>query len=251
MVLRKTPAQIALMRQAGRVVAEMHEECTARPSRARRPPTSTRRPRGARPPARPVELPQLPRVPGRRLHLAQRGDRARHPRRPRCSTTATSSRSTAARSSRAGTPTPRSRSRSATIDEESQRLIDVTRGRRSTPRSRQVRAGQPARRHRRRGARASVTAAGFAVVREYVGHGIGTAMHEEPDVPELRAGRAGACGCGTGMVLAIEPMVNAGRADDPAPRRRLDRRHRRRQPVRALRAHRRHHRRRPRGPDGP
>ena len=77
--------------------------------------------------ARPLELPRLPRLPGRRLHLAQRGDRARHPRRPACSKTATSSRSTAARSSRAGTPTPRSRCRSATIDDESQRLIDVTR----------------------------------------------------------------------------------------------------------------------------
>ena len=37
-----------------------------------------------------------------------------------------------------------------------------------------------------------MNAAGFGVVREYVGHGIGTAMHEEPDVPELRARRAGA-----------------------------------------------------------
>ena len=112
----------------GAVVAEMHEACT----RAAKPGATTadldaRRARRARPPARPLELPRLPRVPGRGLHLAQRGDRARHPRRPACSKTATSSRSTAARSSRAGTPTPRSRSRSATIDDESQRLIDVTR----------------------------------------------------------------------------------------------------------------------------
>jgi methionyl aminopeptidase len=51
--------------------------------------------------------------------------------------------------------------------------------------------------------------AGFSVVREYVGHGIGRAMHEEPQVPNY-----GAAGSGptlqTGMVLAIEPMVNAG-----------------------------------------
>jgi methionyl aminopeptidase len=53
--------------------------------------------------------------------------------------------------------------------------------------------------------------AGFSVVREYVGHGIGRAMHEEPQVPNY-----GTAGRGPtlqpGMVLAIEPMVNAGAA---------------------------------------
>ncbi|MGI6096630.1 MAG: type I methionyl aminopeptidase, partial [Dethiobacteria bacterium] len=50
---------------------------------------------------------------------------------------------------------------------------------------------------------------GFSVVRNYVGHGIGSAMHEEPQVPNF-----GAPGRGprleNGMVLAIEPMINAG-----------------------------------------
>lgn len=50
---------------------------------------------------------------------------------------------------------------------------------------------------------------GFSVVREYVGHGIGTKMHEDPKVPNF-----GAPGRGprltSGMVLAIEPMVNMG-----------------------------------------
>ncbi len=55
-------------------------------------------------------------------------------------------------------------------------------------------------------------AAGFSVVRVFVGHGIGTAMHEDPQIlnyvtadrgPKLK----------TGMVLAIEPMVNAGTYD--------------------------------------
>ncbi len=73
------------------------------------------------------------------------GDRA-------CSTTATSSRSTAARSSRAGTPTPRSRSRSVPIDDESQRLIDMTRASLDAAIG-EVAGRQPARRHRRRGAR--------------------------------------------------------------------------------------------------
>ena len=56
-----------------------------------------------------------------------------------------------------------------------------------------------------------VNAAGFSVVREYVGHGIGTAMHEDPQVPNH-----GPAGRGLrlkpGLVLAIEPMVNAGTA---------------------------------------
>lgn len=56
-----------------------------------------------------------------------------------------------------------------------------------------------------------VEANGFSVVREFVGHGIGTRLHEEPQVPNF-----GSRGHGTrlreGMVLAIEPMVNSGRA---------------------------------------
>lgn len=51
--------------------------------------------------------------------------------------------------------------------------------------------------------------AGFSVVREYVGHGIGTAMHESPQVPNYWPGRAGPK-MRTGMVFAVEPMVNAG-----------------------------------------
>lgn len=51
--------------------------------------------------------------------------------------------------------------------------------------------------------------AGFSVVREFVGHGIGRALHEEPQVPNF-----GLAGHGPllkeGMVLAIEPMVNEG-----------------------------------------
>ncbi len=50
---------------------------------------------------------------------------------------------------------------------------------------------------------------GFSVVREYVGHGIGRAMHEEPQVPNFgRPGRGPRLRAG--MTLAIEPMVNAG-----------------------------------------
>ena len=55
-------------------------------------------------------------------------------------------------------------------------------------------------------------AEGFGVVREFVGHGIGKSMHEDPQVPNY-------CDAGkgprlrAGMVLAIEPMINAGKAE--------------------------------------
>jgi len=56
-----------------------------------------------------------------------------------------------------------------------------------------------------------VEANGFSVVREFVGHGIGQAMHEEPQVPNYgEPGRGPRLA--EGMVLAIEPMVNAGKA---------------------------------------
>ncbi len=52
-------------------------------------------------------------------------------------------------------------------------------------------------------------AAGFSVVREYVGHGIGRDMHEDPNVPNFGRRRTG-LKLVPGMVLAIEPMVNMG-----------------------------------------
>lgn len=52
-------------------------------------------------------------------------------------------------------------------------------------------------------------AAGFGVVREYVGHGIGRDMHEDPNVPNYGRKHTGVR-LEPGMVLAIEPMVNAG-----------------------------------------
>ena len=57
----------------------------------------------------------------------------------------------------------------------------------------------------------SVEAHGYSVVREFVGHGIGTQLHEPPQIPNY-----GSPGYGpvlkAGMVLAIEPMVNVGKA---------------------------------------
>jgi methionyl aminopeptidase len=55
-------------------------------------------------------------------------------------------------------------------------------------------------------------AAGYSVVREYVGHAIGTEMHESPQVPNYWPGSPGPT-LKEGMVFAIEPMVNVGSYD--------------------------------------
>ncbi|MCC6235590.1 MAG: type I methionyl aminopeptidase [Verrucomicrobiales bacterium] len=54
---------------------------------------------------------------------------------------------------------------------------------------------------------------GFSVVREFVGHGVGRSVHEEPQVPNFveRAGKSPKLR--SGMTIAIEPMVNAGRRE--------------------------------------
>jgi methionyl aminopeptidase len=93
------------------------------------------------------------------------------------------------------------------VDDESKRLIEVTRA------SLEAAIEQVVEGHRLGDIGAAVEgiaeAAGFTVVREYVGHGIGTAMHEDPQVPNY-----GPAGRGMklkeGHVLAIEPMVNVG-----------------------------------------
>ncbi len=51
---------------------------------------------------------------------------------------------------------------------------------------------------------------GFSVVREFVGHGVGRSMHEEPQIPNFVDGKSSPK-LRPGMTLAIEPMVNAGR----------------------------------------
>jgi methionyl aminopeptidase len=51
---------------------------------------------------------------------------------------------------------------------------------------------------------------GYGIVRQYVGHGIGTRMHEEPQVPNYRTGRKGVR-LEPGLCLAIEPMLTLGR----------------------------------------
>ena len=58
---------------------------------------------------------------------------------------------------------------------------------------------------------AHVEANGFSIVRDFVGHGIGTSLHEEPQIANYGPGGRGPR-LSDGMVLAIEPMVNAGKA---------------------------------------
>jgi len=53
---------------------------------------------------------------------------------------------------------------------------------------------------------------GFSVVREFVGHGVGRSMHEEPQIPNFVDSKMNQK-LKPGMTIAIEPMVNAGRAD--------------------------------------
>lgn len=93
------------------------------------------------------------------------------------------------------------------IDPERQRLISITRA----ALDRGIEAAQINNRvgDISHAIQSYVESAGFSVVREYVGHGIGYAMHEEPQIPNF-----GDPGKGTrlqeGMTLAIEPMVNMG-----------------------------------------
>jgi methionyl aminopeptidase len=93
------------------------------------------------------------------------------------------------------------------VSDEAQRLMDVTR----ECLEEAVAAVRPDARLGDLGAAVQRTAeaAGFGVVREFVGHGIGRALHEEPQVPNY--GRAGhGQRLRPGLVIAIEPMITGG-----------------------------------------
>lgn len=86
-----------------------------------------------------------------------------------------------------------------------------------------------------------VEAQGFSLVRDYVGHGVGANLHEDPEVPNF--GRPGhGVRLQPGMTLAIEPMVNVGTYAVKCTAGRLDRQDGRRQAVCALREFHRNHR---------
>lgn len=96
------------------------------------------------------------------------------------------------------------------IDRETQRLLDVTSGSLEIA----VREMKPGRwwSEVATAIQSHVENAGFSVVREFVGHGIGQEMHEEPKVPNYsdRKQRKDDFLLEPGLVLAVEPMVNAG-----------------------------------------
>jgi methionyl aminopeptidase len=93
------------------------------------------------------------------------------------------------------------------VDEAARRLVDTTK-RAMWAGIAQVRAGNRLSDIGHAVERVAA-APGYGVVREYVGHGIGTSMHEEPQVPNYgRPGRG--LRLEVGLVLAIEPMVNEG-----------------------------------------
>jgi methionyl aminopeptidase len=208
MITRKSPEQIALMRRAGTVVAEMHEVCI----RAAKPGATTLDVDGA---AREV----LDRRGARSNFLNYHGFPAVVCTSPNevivhgipsddvkledgdilsidCGAIIEGWHADAAVTVPVGE-----------IDEESKRLLEITRA------SLEAAIEQVVEGNRLGDIGAAVEGvaegAGFSVVREYVGHGIGTAMHEEPQIPNY-----GPPGRGLrvkeGHVFAIEPMVNAG-----------------------------------------
>jgi methionyl aminopeptidase len=61
-----------------------------------------------------------------------------------------------------------------------------------------------------RAVQACVEGHGFSVVRDFVGHGVGRSMHEDPQVPNFVERERGSAKLRPGMTIAIEPMVNAG-----------------------------------------
>ena len=92
-------------------------------------------------------------------------------------------------------------------DPQGERLLSVT-SEALTAGIAQVRAGRYVN-DISRAVEAVVIAAGFAVVRDFVGHGCGCELHEPPQIPNF-AQRSRGARLQAGMVLAIEPMVNAG-----------------------------------------
>ena len=225
MVLRKNATQIALMRRAGAVVAEMHEACTlaavpgattADLDRAARDVLDRRNARSnfldyhgfpAVACVSPNEV-IVHGIPGPRV--LEDGDIVSID----CGAIIEGWHADAAITVPVGE-----------VDAESQRLMDVTRAALESA----IAATFAGNRLGDIGAAAErpVAAAGFGVVREYVGHGIGTAMHEEPDVPNYGPG-----GRGLKLRTGHRPRHRAhghrGPGHHPHPRRRLDRGHRRR-----------------------
>jgi methionyl aminopeptidase len=96
------------------------------------------------------------------------------------------------------------------IDAETAKLLEATRKALSAG----IAAARPGARVSDIGAAVEAVALvkGYGVVRDFVGHGVGTALHEEPQIPNYGPAGRGSL-LRAGMVLAIEPMFNLGRAE--------------------------------------
>lgn len=96
------------------------------------------------------------------------------------------------------------------ITPEAQRLIDVTKQSFFAG----IRHAKPGNRLSEiaRGVQTCAEASGFSVVRDLTGHGIGTSLHEAPEIPNFVSKRRG-IRMERGMALAVEPMINAGTYD--------------------------------------
>ncbi|MCA1581154.1 MAG: type I methionyl aminopeptidase [Acidobacteria bacterium] len=97
-----------------------------------------------------------------------------------------------------------------TIDPEKAKLLEVTRRGLDAG----IAAARPGNRVSDIGAAVEAVAIphGYGVVRDFVGHGVGTALHEEPQIPNYGPAGRGSL-LRAGMVIAIEPMFNLGRAE--------------------------------------
>jgi len=96
------------------------------------------------------------------------------------------------------------------VDAETQKLLQVTKKALAAG----IEAARPGARVSDIGAAVEAVALvhGYGVVRDFVGHGVGTALHEEPQIPNYGPAGRGSL-LRAGMVLAIEPMFNLGRAE--------------------------------------
>ena len=165
-------------------------------------------------PGPPGAVPALP------VHLASTRRSCTASRARAASATARSCPSTPAPSSTAGTATRRARSSSARSPERHasssrrRRAGDATRASRPPSRATTWATSRPR-------SRTSRCEHGYGVVRSFVGHGIGTEMHEEPQVTNYRTGSRGRR-IEPGLCLAIEPMFTLGGHEVRVQRRRLD-----------------------------
>ena len=147
---------------------------------------------GDPPPGRAAGLRGLPGIPEDPVHLDQRRGRPRDPGEAGPERTGDIIGIDCGASWTATSATRRGRFRSGAIDVETARLLEVTR-RALLEGIAAARPGGAGLGHRRGRARRSPCVNGYGVVRDFVGHGVGTALHEEPQIPNYGPAGRGSC----------------------------------------------------------